>query len=249
MTQSEIRERISTLGEWFHNLELGGVATAPNHFLGDYPAQKWRKFKHAIASDLHGASVLDIGCNAGFYSLEMKRRGASRVVAIDTSETYLAQARFAAQVRGADIEFHRLSVYEVARLAERFDVVLFMGVLYHLRYPLLALDLLHEYVTRDVLVFQTMQRGQDGPDLKSDYPFSETAEFERPDVPRAVFVEKSFAGDPTNWWIPNPACSRAMLRSAGFDVVAQPEPEVYICKHRAMGEVERDLIALPRTVT
>lgn len=249
LSQSEIRERIETLGEWFHNLDLAGVATAPNHFLGDYPALKWRHFQHAIPADLHGASVLDIGCNAGFYSFEMKRRGAARVVAIDNSETYLAQARFAAQVRGMDVEFRRLSVYEVAALAERFDIVLFMGVLYHLRYPLLALDLLHEYVTRDLLVFQTMQRGQDGPELESDYPFSETDVFERSDAPRAVFVEKSFAGDPTNWWIPNPACSRAMLRSAGFEILAHPEAEVYVCKHRILDASEREFIELPGVAT
>lgn len=246
MTQNEIRARIRVLGEWFHNLDLAGVATAPNHFLGDYPTQKWRGFEHAIPGDLQGASVLDVGCNAGFYSLEMKRRGAGRVVAIDHSETYLEQARFAAQVRGVEIEFKHLSVYEVGLLRERFDIVLFMGVLYHLRHPLLALDLLHEHVTRDLLVFQTMQRGLDGDDLAEDYPFSEAEVFERPSVPRAVFVERSFAGDPTNWWIPNPACTRALLRSAGFEIINHPEPEVYICQHRPLDEEERGFRELPR---
>ena len=56
-------------------------------------------------ADLRGKTVLDIGCNAGFYSLEMKRRGAERVVAIDSDAGYLAQARFAAEVCGVDIEF------------------------------------------------------------------------------------------------------------------------------------------------
>jgi tRNA (mo5U34)-methyltransferase len=246
MSQNEIRARIQVLGEWFHNLDLAGVATAPNHFLGDYPTQKWRSFEHAIPADLQGASVLDVGCNAGFYSLEMKRRGAGRVVAIDHSETYLEQARFAAQVRGADIEFRNLSVYEVGRLNERFDVVLFMGVLYHLRHPLLALDLLHEHVTKNLLVFQTMQRGPDGDDLAEDYPFRETAVFESSHVPRAVFIEHSYAGDPTNWWIPNQACSCALLRSAGFDIINHPEPEVYICKHRALDDGVRGFRELPR---
>jgi tRNA (mo5U34)-methyltransferase len=246
LTQSEIRARVAGLGEWFHNLDLAGVATAPNHFLGDYPTQKWRGFQHAVAEDLRGATVLDVGCNAGFYSLEMKRRGAERVVAIDSSETYLAQARFAAQVRGMDIEFKNLSVYEVGRLGERFDVVIFMGVLYHLRHPLLALDLLHEHVTKDVFIFQTMQRGPNGRDLDEDYPFSETEVFEGSDAPRAVFIEKSYAGDPTNWWIPNEACSRALLRSAGFEVTNHPEPEVYICRHRELEPSERQFLDLPR---
>src|SRR5947207_1590975 len=108
ITRQQIEQKVHDLGEWFHNIDLEGVPTAPNHFLGDYPNLKWRRFAHSIPVDLHGLSVLDIGCNAGFYSLEMKRRGASRVVGIDSDDGYLAQARFAAEVSGADIEFRRL---------------------------------------------------------------------------------------------------------------------------------------------
>src|SRR3954464_9646849 len=140
LTPEIIQGRVRELGEWFHNLDLRGVRTAPNHFLGDYPANKFRTFADRLPRDLSGKSVLDIGCNAGFYSIEMKRRGAERVVALDFDEKYLAQARFAAEVCEAEIEFHQLSVYDVAKLGEQFDVVLFMGVLYHLRHPLLALD-------------------------------------------------------------------------------------------------------------
>jgi len=71
----EIRRQIDELGPWFHNLDLHGVKTAPNHFLGDYPTVKWKKFANALPHDLRGKSVLDVGCNAGFYSIEMKRRG------------------------------------------------------------------------------------------------------------------------------------------------------------------------------
>ena len=72
----EIHRKVEALGPWFHNIELHGVATAPNHFLGDYPRVKWRRFADALPADLSGRTVLDIGCNAGFYSIEMKRRGA-----------------------------------------------------------------------------------------------------------------------------------------------------------------------------
>ena len=71
-----MRKQIAALGPWFHNMDIAGVATAPDHFLGDYPRIKWERFSHAIPADLSGKSVLDVGCNAGFYSLEMKRRGA-----------------------------------------------------------------------------------------------------------------------------------------------------------------------------
>lgn len=231
MTPEEIRTRVAELGPWFHNIDLGGVWTAPSHFLGDYPAVKWRRFKDAIPENLRGASVLDIGCNGGFYAIEMKRRGAGRVVAIDSDEDYLKQARFAAEVTRQEIEFRNLSVYDIGALGEKFDVVLFMGVLYHLRHPLLALDLIHEHVAREVLVFQSMQRG--GADVfepAADYDFTETAHFSRSDYPKLHFIEHHYAGDPTNWWAPNRACAEAMLRSAGFAIEAHPECEVYICR-------------------
>jgi tRNA (mo5U34)-methyltransferase len=231
MTTSEVRRRIGELGPWFHNIELGGVATAPDHFLGDYPRVKWRKFSEALPLDLAGRTVLDIGCNAGFYSIEMKRRGAERVVGIDFDDFYLAQARFAAQVTDADIDFRRLSVYDVAALGERFDVVLFMGVLYHLRHPLLALDLIREHATGDLFVFQSMQRGAaEIAGVEQNYSFWRSDPFERPDFPRLHFIEHRYADDPTNWWIPNAACVEAMLRSSGFEILQHPESEVYICR-------------------
>lgn len=227
----DLRERIAALGPWFHNMELGGVWTAPDHFLGDYPGVKFRGFAHAVPADLTGKSVLDIGCNGGFYSMEMKRRGAARVLGIDWDEAYLAQARFAAEVMGHDIEFARLSVYDVAALQERFDLVVFMGVLYHLRHPLLALDLIHEHVAGDLMLFQSMQRGSPEVDaVPANAPFEDTAMFDRPGYPKLHFIEHRYADDPTNWWAPNLACSAAMLRSAGFAILEHPEEEVFLCR-------------------
>lgn len=229
--EDELRSRIDALGPWFHNLDLNGIATAPDHFLGDFPALKWRQFAHFLPDDLSGCTVLDIGCNAGFYALEMKRRGAARVVAIDNDPRYLSQAKLAASVRGLDVELRQLSVYDVDRLDERFDLVLFLGVLYHLRHPLLALDLIREHVAGDMLICQALQRGSNGVvALAKDYPFEEEKIFEDPRAPRLHFIEHSFAGDPTNWWIPNHACMEAMLRSAGFRIERHIAEDVYICR-------------------
>jgi len=237
-TPDQIRARVQQLGTWFHNLNLRGVQTAPQHFLGDYPSVKWNRFAHAIPDDLRGKTVLDVGCNAGFYSIQMKLRGAERVVSIDTDEAYLAQARFAAEVTGVDLELRQLSVYRVAELREKFDVVLFMGVLYHLRHPLLALDLLREHVVGELLIFQSMLRGSDDiKPLEDDYPFWESELFNDPAFPRMYFVEKRFSHDPTNWWIPNRACMEAMLRSAGFRIVAHPETEVFVCAPAELPEI------------
>ncbi|WP_205960657.1 TIGR04290 family methyltransferase [Ramlibacter rhizophilus] len=231
-TRAQIEQRVRELGDWFHNLDLQGVHTAPAHFLGDFPTIKWKRFAHLLPQDLAGQSVLDIGCNAGFYSFEMKRRGASRVLGIDFDDYFLNQARFAAEVLDVrDVEFRRLSVYDVGALGERFDVVLFMGLVYHLRHPLLALDLIHAHVARDLLVYQSLQRGSaEVEPLREDYDFWETEVFERPGYPRLHFVENKYSHDETNWWLPNAACSAAMLRSAGFRVIAHPEEEVFLCK-------------------
>ncbi len=233
-TEEQLRERIAALGPWFHNMRLGDVWTAPEHFLGDYPNLKWRRYADAIPQDLRGRTVLDIGCNGGFFSMEMKRRGADRVLGIDFDEDYLAQARFAAEVEGLDIEFRRMSVYDIGALRERFDIVFFIGVFYHLRHPLLALDLVHEHVTRDLLIFQSLQRGSTHiAKLAHDYPFAENATFDDPGYPKMHFIEHSYSHDPTNWWAPNRACTEAMLRSAGFDIIDRPEEETYLCRHVA----------------
>jgi tRNA (mo5U34)-methyltransferase len=226
-----IRERIIELGPWFHNMTLAGVETAPDHFLGNYPEEHWKVFENVLPWDLRGRTVLDIGCNAGFFAIQLKQRGADRVVGIDSDERYLAQARLAADISGTSIEFRNMTVYEVASLRERFDIVLFLGVLYHLRHPLLALDLLHEHVVADRLLFQTMIRGSaEVPTLEPDYPFAERTVFDQPGFPRLHFIEQKYAGDATNWWVPNQACAEAMLRSAGFAVINHPVPEVFLCE-------------------
>lgn len=244
-SNSEVRRRIEELGPWFHNIELDGIPTAPDHFLGNYPYVKWCKFAHAIPADLTGKSVLDIGCNAGFYSIEMKRRGAERVLGIDFDDGYLAQARFAAEIASVAIEFRKLSVYDIGLLEERFDVVLFMGVLYHLRHPLLALDLVHEHVVREVMVFQSMQRGSpEVREMGENYPFWAEELFNEAGFPKLHFIEHRYAHDPTNWWIPNQACVEAMLRSAGFQITDHPEQEVYICRSV---ELPSDKAVYPKT--
>jgi tRNA (mo5U34)-methyltransferase len=238
--RARVAEQIRGLGQWFHNIDLLGIPTAPKHFLGDFPRVKWERFQNAIAADLRGKTVLDIGCNAGFYSIEMKRRGADRVVGIDFDERYLAQAHFAAETLGLDIEFRKLSVYDVHELGEQFDIVLFLGVFYHLRHPLLALDLIHEHVSRDLFVFQSLQRGSDNVEpVSDDYDFWHTDAFEQPAFPKMFFIEKRYAGDPTNWWIPNRAGVEAMLRSAGFEILEHPENEVFVCRRRSLPDCPR----------
>lgn len=227
--QERIAGEIAALGSWFHNIDLHGVPTAPDHFLGDYPHVKWKHISRAFPEDLAGASVLDVGCNAGFYSIELKKRGAGRVLAVDVVDQYLDQARYAARTLDLEIEFQKCSVYDVDQIPGTFDIVLFLGVFYHLRYPLLALDKIVPKV-RGKLYFQSMLRGAPEPHAtKDDYHFWKMDVFSEPNFPCAYFIEKNYSNDPTNWFIPNRSGAEAMLRSAGLEIADHPESETWVC--------------------
>lgn len=242
---SEERE-IQQLGPWFHNLHLpGGVQTAPDHPLGDFPAVKWRQIAEHLPLSLVGWRVLDIGCNAGFYSFALAARGAE-VLGIDIEPRYLRQAEWARNKLGHRdaVRFQQSTVYDLLREKAEFDLVLFLGVLYHLRYPLLALDILRPRVKR-LLVFQTLTF-PDGEQHKAaaDGSLAERHLLAAPGWPKLAFIEKSFQGDPTNWWVPNDAAAHALLRSAGFSVVATPGHELYVCEPTSIESSvsqERDL--------
>ncbi|MBT2322335.1 TIGR04290 family methyltransferase [Variovorax paradoxus] len=223
---------IEALGPWFHNLHLpGGVQTAPQHFLGgDFPRFKWLQIAPFVPSDLRGWRVLDVGCNAGFYSFELARRGAS-VLGIDVDAHYLAQADWACRQFGLEerVQFRRMEVYEIARSSETFDLVWFMGVFYHLRYPLLALDLLAAR-TRRLMMFQTLTMPGDSVYANTaDCAIDERTPLLESGWPKMAFIEHSLAGDPTNWWAANHEGVEAMLRSSGLRVEARPGHEIYLC--------------------
>lgn len=223
---------IHALGPWFHNLHLpDGRQTAPDHPLGDYPAYKWRALGRCLPANLAGRRVLDIGCNAGFFAIELARRGA-KVTAIDHDPHYLRQARWAAARFGVEerLDIRQGDVYGLAALRETFDIVLFLGVFYHLRYPLLGLDLAAARCD-DTLLFQSLATGgADGSDLDTTDPGYLGRDRLREDAwPKLAFVEDELAGDPTNWWVPNPSAIAAMLRSAGF-TSAVVAGDIHLCR-------------------
>jgi dTDP-glucose 4,6-dehydratase len=226
------QQAIDTLGPWFHNLHLpDGTQTAPRHFLGDFPAFKWQELAPHLPQDLNGWRVLDIGCNAGFYSFELAKRGA-KVLGIDVDARYLAQARWAA--REFDLqnqtEFRQMTVYDLARLDQQFDLVLFMGVFYHLRYPLLGLDIVARRVKK-LLVFQTLTMpGEEVIEPVYELGLQHRERLREAGWPKMAFIEHSLANDPTNWWAPNHAGVEAMLRSSGLKVVGRPGHEMYLCE-------------------
>lgn len=229
---------IRELGPWFHNLHLpDGVQTAPDHPLGDFPAFKWAAVKPHLPERLDGWEVLDIGCNAGFYSFELARRGA-RVTAMDHDMRYLSQAHWAARQLDLDnrIAFRHGDIHELASRSERYDLVLFLGVFYHLRYPLLGLNLAAS-ASRRLLLVQSLATGAPSADIDTTDPGYAGRERLREDAwPKLAFVEHELAGDPTNWWVPNPPAMQAMLRSAGLQINARPDEDTYLCERTAAAD-------------
>lgn len=230
-------DEIRALAPWFHNLHLpDGRQTAPDHPLGDFPAFKWAQIEPALPADLTGLRALDIGCNAGFYSIALARRGA-RVLGLDVDPHYLRQAEWARERFGLDPErlaLERMPVYDLARLGGTFDIILFLGVLYHLRYPLLALDVVAEKVG-GLLIMQTLTMpGEDVTAAPEDLRLDQRGRMLEPGWPKMAFIERSLEGDPTNWWAPNRACVEAMLRACGLDPVESPGHEIHVAR-RARG--------------
>ena len=234
-----LQQQVDALGPWFHNLKLpdgrgGTVRTRPDSPFGDFPQFKWDQIAPHLPSDLAGKSCLDIGTNSGFYAFELARRGGD-VLGIDLNDHYLKQAAFARRVlgHGERVTLRNMQVYALASLPQQFDLILFMGVFYHLRYPLLGLDVVASKLKPGgLLLFQTLTKPGDAilpADETKGLDFGGRERLNEPGWPTMAFFEYGFNGDPTNWWAADAAACEAMLRSAGLRVVARPGHEMYLC--------------------
>lgn len=229
---------VARLRPWLQNVHLpSGHQTAPGHPLGDWPRKLWDGFRHHVG-DLEGKRVLDVGCNAGFHSIEAARRGA-RVVGLEPNPRYLEQAAFTTRAWGvADrVTLRQAQVYDLAHREESFDVVLFLGVLYHLRYPMLALDALAR-ACRGRMFLQSLTTPGTPSGARPPLPEEvdgDLSALDAPDWPKMAFVEERLFGDSTNRWVPNPQGVEAMLRKAGFRVEHQAAGHVYVCDRQTAG--------------
>jgi tRNA (mo5U34)-methyltransferase len=202
MLASELQSRVDSIS-WYHTMPLADGITTRGV---DDTAHRLARLD--LPRSLEGLSVLDVGAWDGFFSFECERRGAARVVATDDYSWHgggwgtkagfsLAREVLGSRVEDIDIDVMDLSPARVGT----FDVVLFLGVLYHLRHPLLALERVAS-VTRGLLVVETVV------DLVG---------LRRPAM--AFYPQRELNNDPTNWWAPNPPGMHAMLSSVGFDQV------------------------------
>ena len=247
MTREEILAEVKRLEPWFHRIDLGGgLYTKTESVMGepvDHPFGNWQIIQKLLPLDLSEKTLLDVGCNAGFYAFEAKRRGAKRVLGVDGQRQHVRQGLFVRKVLGLDVEFRRLNVYELsARTAGRFDITLALGLLYHLKHPILALENLYQ-VTKDLLVIETaiMPPKQTPKSFAYSFGASKTvlhplAYVENPpDAKEQVF----------NWFLPGVEALLALLRNTGFAEVELVEVKddraVVVCR-KAKGEAEEDAL-------
>jgi tRNA (mo5U34)-methyltransferase len=174
-----------------------------------------------LAEDFAGQTVLDLGARDGFFSFEVERRGASRVVALDYVSSDLTGFDLCKTLLESQVEWITANVYQINQLErESFDAVLFLGLIYHLRHPILALDRIHDVLKVGGRLYLETHIIDDGFVL-NDGRWGKLADFGQQiaDTPLAQFYFGGALGnDPTSPWAPNLACLVGLVESAGFVV-------------------------------
>lgn len=242
MNREDLLDGIHRLDPWFHCIELApGVLTKTESVAGepaDHPRETWDVIKNCLPADLSGKRVLDVGCNAGFYSVEAKRRNASRVVGIDAMRREIMQANFVRRALDLDIEFRPLSVYDISvDSVGRSDVTLALGLIYHLKHLVLGLEKLAQ-VTKDTLIVETALLPSRSNVI--DPVFRRHAEYVVGDLKRPMHMIGWVENPPEalessyNWFLPSLDGAVALCKAVGFrdvDVFAvHGDRAVIVCR-------------------
>ena len=250
-SRSEIEGEVRALGWWYQDFELPcGVRTGNGEEPSYRPETRWKLLEAYIPSDLAGQSVLDVGGNAGYFSIQMMLRGAQRCVLVEPYLEFARQAEFAARQFEVKVEIVNEDVHTYCLTTEeRFDYVLFLGLFYHLKYPVLVLDRLAEMTKRRML-FQShlIDSEHERYQAQSNYARgADDALLNDPAFPRLLFIENLYNSDPTNWWIPNSSALEPLLRSAGLKVIARPHPQLLVAEPETyFGKVTYKKLVFPR---
>lgn len=210
----EAQRLIATHPHWYHQIEVAPGVVTPGVNESQMILDALR-----LPDRLDGMRVLDIGARDGYFSFECERRGASEVVAIDYLDPAETGFPIARELVGSKVEMQQANVYDLsAENFGTFDLILFLGVLYHLRDPMLALDRIAD-VSSGNLIVET--QAIDDALLVGPGEFKRLADLS-PDLERIPLMQFYPGGalneDPSNVWAPNQACLRAMLEETGFGV-------------------------------
>lgn len=272
----DVQRRVDELGWWYHHFELpNGVWTGTGEPPAYDPVVRWELFEPHLPDDLEGKSVLDVGGNSGYFSLRMKQRGAGRCLMVEPVVEFVDQATFVFEQFGVEVEVVCEDVHAYCLTTdERFDYVLFLGLFYHLKYPVLVLDRLAE-MTKELIVFNSHIEGVAPPPPTVDEPALSTLDRMRRSVarrldpgpeaetreaqdvdrdelqsasfPRMSFLEGAYRGDLSNWWVPNYEVLEPLARSAGLKILARPHPETLVAEpERYFGTARYGELVFPR---
>lgn len=244
----EIRRDVERLAPWYQCFELPGGVLTCNDSPGSYrPEARWQLIEPFIPADLSGKTVLDVGGNAGYLSVQMMKRGAQCCTLVEPFVEIAAQARYVADLFQFDIRVVTEDVHTwCLTTQDRFDYVLFVGLFYHLKYPGLVLDRLAE-MTRARLYFNSHAVGNEQPvcEVSRDLKARDEA-LDGPAYPRMLFLEDFYNGDPGNWWIPSASLLEPLVRSAGMKVIARPNAEMVIAEpDRPLGKFVQGNLVFP----
>jgi tRNA (mo5U34)-methyltransferase len=206
LERDEIQRKVESVDFWYHTRDVGGGIVTPGE-------KKCDDFDRLGLPDLRGRTVLDVGCWDGFYSFECEKRGASKVLATDhyVWNAFGKQGFLTArEILDAGVDHKDIDPLDILpETVGTWDIVLFLGVLYHLRDPLSVLERIAR-VTKHLLVVESH--------IVNLPMFN--------NIPMAAFYENDeLNDDPTNWWGPNLKCLTQMVRSAGFQPVEIKQPE------------------------
>src|SRR5215212_490786 len=219
-TREEAEAFIRKQPFWYHRMYLGnGIYTMPPTMAD----QVWALIKPTFPTDLKGASILDVGSNAGYFSILAKLQGAGRILGIESIDFYLEQAQYIQKIWQMDIENRLMDAHELGKIDEQFDLVMFAGILYHLKNPLQVLEDAGSHC-RDAIIVET--------EIIPENPRNRViARVGPPGKVKLTATTKGFMkfherdelnGDTSNWWVPDTECLFGMLRVAGFKYFSRP---------------------------
>lgn len=230
LTTKQAERFIKSYSYWYQRIDIGNGKFTME--IGPaFHEMVWEKFKPIFPNKLNGASVLDIGTNAGYFPIEFKKIGAGYTVGLEFIDEFIDQARKIKKIYGlTNIDYFKMDAHEVYKLKGKFDIVIFTGILYHLKNPLQVIEEVAKKCN-DVILIET----EAIPLNKSSIAWARDG-FPPKLVKHKVGLMKFIEGDklnkdPTNWWIPDTECVKGMLRTGGFKYFSEP---YFIDKTRLM---------------
>jgi tRNA (mo5U34)-methyltransferase len=219
LSPAESKAFIESFPSWYQRVYLGNdvytIAGRAHH------EDVWDRFAKAFPTRLSGVSVLDVGCNAGYFALQTKLLGAERVVGVEFIDFYLKQAQMLREIWGVDIEYRKMDAHSVSALQEKFHLVVFAGIFYHLKNPLQVIEDLGNLCSDAILVETEVI--PDDPRNCVMVRQGTPATLQATSKGVMKFIEtKELNNDGSNWWVPDTDCVMGMLRTAGFKYFSSP---------------------------